>query len=86
MQGDSIIITASAGDEVITMEAEAGGNLKIDHHESVSGGCAATWQEIQKACKDHDFLLQDVKKDGRSVIYNQATQTSSTVSQERARL
>lgn len=86
MQGDSITVTASAGDEVITMEAEAGGGLKIDHHESVSGGCAATWQEIQKACKDHDFLLQDVKKDGKSVIYNQATQTSSAVSQERARL
>lgn len=85
MQGDSITVTATAGDEVISMEAEAGGNLKIDHHESVSGGCAATWQEIQKACKDHDFLLQDVKKDGKSVIYGNTAQTSSAATQEGVR-
>lgn len=82
-----IKITASAGDEKIIFENDDKGGLDIDHHEGTPGGCPDTWKNIHKACKEHDFILPDVKKNGKSVIYDSpASQVSSQSTQERSRI
>lgn len=82
-----IKITASAGDERIIFENDDNGGLAIDHHEGTQGTCPDTWKNIHKACRAHDFILPDVKKNGKSVIYDTpASQTSSQNTKERSRL
>lgn len=80
-------LRAIAGDEVIDMEIDnESGGVKIDHKESMSGTCGATWKEIRQACHNNGILFQDVKKDGVSVIFGDTLQTTQTSKNERTRI
>ncbi|MGP1601596.1 hypothetical protein [Treponema sp.] len=79
-------LRAENGDEYIEMEPDdVSGKLKIDHHESLSGTCGATWKEIRQACHNNGVLLQDVNKNQQSVIFTSAAQTASSQKETRAR-
>ena len=71
---DKIKITAStiSGDESIECSFGDDGILNIMHHESVTGTCHTSWDKIKQAGEQQGFLLEDVKKDGRSIFEKRA--------------
>jgi hypothetical protein len=66
-------ITCKAGDELIDFEKvlvdEKGKvTMDIDHTESVSGNCGEKWGALQAEFAQSGIMIQDVLKNGRSVI------------------
>lgn len=67
-------VTCTAGDEKIVLDninVDENGKLGfgIDHTESVMGTCHKSWKKIRECMVENGVLLEDVTKNGHSVIY-----------------
>ena len=47
--------------------------IDIDHKEAVSGTCHKTWQDISRKLIENDIIIEDITKDGVSVLNRQRT-------------
>ncbi len=88
---NGIRVTCTIGDEIIDFEKiyiEDDGNvvMDIDHTESVTGTCGTRWEDLQKTFLENDILLQDVKKNGSSILArNKTSQIEQNNQQQRSR-
>ncbi|MFI3211405.1 MAG: hypothetical protein R3Y64_10210, partial [Peptostreptococcaceae bacterium] len=74
-------ITCKSGDEIIDFDKvmiddEGKVIIDIDHTESLTGSCANKWDKIQAAFINEGILMQDVTKNGRSILNRQRSSTS----------
>lgn len=75
-------ITCMVGDETIDFDKvfidDTGEvTIDIDHTESVTGTCQVKWEQLQKEFVNNGIMLQDVTKNGNSVIYRNKAQISN---------
>ena len=61
--GDTIIF-----DEIKVDDGEV--KVELDHIEGVGGSCRVRWKDMKKVLNQNGIPLTDVKKDGKSVVYN----------------
>lgn len=88
--GNGLKVTCTVGDETIDFDKiliDDNGEvvMDIDHTESVTGTCHLKWEELQKEFVNNGIMLQDVTKNGKSVIYRSKTQTTNTADKEQQR-
>lgn len=80
-------IVCTAGDERITFEnmfvSEDGQlNFGIDHKESTTGTCGATWKSIRSELGNEGVLVEDITWNGRSVLGPGAASAASVQNQQ----
>ncbi len=79
---DGYRIECVAGDENILFERVAVvGNgeavIDIDHKEAAKGTCGASWWEIRRRLSEEGLFLEDITKDGKSVLFAETEQPVS---------
>lgn len=82
-------ITCSVGEEIIDFDkiyVDDDGNpiVDIDHTESFNGSCNVKWENLQKEFINNGIFLNDVKKNGHSVIRKSTSQTTEVNQQNRS--
>lgn len=77
-------VTCEVGDEIIEFDRvivnDAGEvTIDIDHTESVKGTCGAKWSDIQQSLKSEGIFIQDITKNGNSILYpNRSVQSNES--------
>lgn len=76
-------ITCSVGDEIIDFDKvivddEGAVTIDIDHTESVTGTCATKWGSIQSELQNKGIFIQDITKNGHSILYPKRSSGKAT--------
>lgn len=84
-------VICKAGDEIIDFEkvfVDDKGNvtMDIDHTESVNGTCGITWEKLQTEFTQHGILVQDILKNGKSIINVDKKQDNTQSEKEKIKL